>query len=82
MDFFSLATFQNLYMEFLINFPPPVRPIISLLVAAAIVYAVIQIIRKDFIYLILLIVLLPASIPVLKNIFDTLVQIIRYLIPG
>lgn len=82
MNFFDLNTFQNLYLEFLANFPAPVQPIISVALAALIVYAVIQVIRKDFIYIILLVILLPASIPILKNIGDTIVQIFKFLIPG
>jgi hypothetical protein len=82
MNFFDLGAFQKLYTDFLQNFPAPLQPIISLALAALIVYAVIQIIRKDFIYIILLVVLLPASIPILKNIGDTIVQIVRFLIPG
>jgi hypothetical protein len=82
MSNFDLAHLQKLYMDFLQNFPGPLQPIISLLLAALIVYAVIQILRKDFIYLILLVVLLPASIPILRNLADTIIQFIRFLIPG
>lgn len=82
MSNFNLFYVQNLYLEFLHNFPPAVQPIISILIAALIVYAIVQIIKKDFIYFIALIILLPASVPILKNIADTVVQFIRFLIPG
>jgi len=82
MNNFSLGYIQQLYLDFLQNFPPAVQPIISLLLAAAIAYAVIQILRKDWIYIILLVILLPASIPILKNLGATVVQFVRFLIPG
>lgn len=82
MGNFSLSYIQNLYLGFLQNFPPAIQPIISIIVAALIVYAVIQIIKKDFIYLIVLVIFLPASIPILKNIGDTIIAFIRFLIPG
>lgn len=70
----------TLYNQFLSNFPPNLHGIVSLALAALIIVAIYKIIRKDFIFIILLIVLLPASIPILKNIYDSLVNIIKFLL--
>ena len=57
---------QNLYREFLNNFPENLQPIISIGLAVLLVYAIFKVIKKDFIFIIALVVLLPASVPILK----------------
>ena len=76
---FGLQTLQNYYQQFLNHFPTALHPLISLILAGLIVYLVIQIIRKDFIYLIALVVLLPASIPILRNILESLASLLKFL---
>jgi hypothetical protein len=71
---------QNLYIEFLTNFPENLRPIISIGLAVLLVYAVLKVIKKDFIYIIALIVLLPASIPILKSVWEGVVSFIKFLL--
>ena len=71
---------QQLYSNFLNLFPPALHPIISIILVIAIVYSLIQVIKKDFIYLIVLIVLLPASVPILKNIGQTILDFIKFLL--
>ena len=71
---------QNLYLEFLNNFPVNLRPIISIALAVLVVYAIIKVIKKDFIYIIVLIVLLPGSVPILKNIWEGVVVFIKFLL--
>lgn len=69
----------NGYNQFLANFPPSIQPLISIIVAVLLIYAVIRILQRDFVFIVLLVVLLPASIPVLKNIGDSIVNIVKYL---
>lgn len=71
---------MNLYQQFLSIFPPSLHPFISIALAVFLIYSLIQVLRKDFIYLIILIVLLPASIPILKDVAETLLQFIKYLL--
>lgn len=71
---------QELYTQFLSIFPASLHPFISIALAIFLVYSIIQVIRKDFIYLIALIVLLPASIPIIKNVAEVLLQFIKYLL--
>lgn len=71
---------QNLYYQFLSVFPPVLHPFISIALAVFLVYSIIQVIRRDFIYIIALIILLPASIPILKSLGQALVQLIKFLL--
>ena len=71
---------QNLYLQFLNNFPEHLRPIISILLAILIIYSVFKVIKKDFIFLIVLIVLLPGSVPILKSVWQGIVQFVKFLL--
>ena len=71
---------QNLYLDFLLNFPENLRPIISIGLAVLLVYAIFKVIKKDFVYIIALIVLLPASIPILKSVWVGVVSFIKFLL--
>jgi len=70
----------SLYQQFLNNFPVSVHPIISFVLAILIVYGIIKVVQKDFIYIILLVILLPASLPILKNVWQSLANIIMFLL--
>lgn len=71
---------MSIYQQFLSYFPANLHGVVSLALAALIVIAIFKVIRKDFVYIILLIVLLPASVPILKSIWDSLVNIINFLL--
>lgn len=71
---------QKMYLEFLVNFPPTLRPVISIGLAIILVYAIFKVIKKDFIYIIALVVLLPASLPILKNVWQTVLMFIKFLL--
>lgn len=71
---------QDLYQNFLNYFPPFWHPIISVGLAVFFVYSVFQVLKQNFIFLIVLVVLLPASIPILKEVIEVLVNIVKYLL--
>ena len=71
---------QSLYFQFLNIFPQSLHPFISIALGIFLIYSVIQVIRRDFIYIIVLIVLLPASVPILKNVGETLIQLVKFLL--
>lgn len=75
-----MSEIQNLYLQFLANFPATLRPIISLGLALLVVYSVFKVIKKDFIYIIALVVLLPASLPILKSIWGGIVVFVKFLL--
>jgi len=70
----------SIYNQFLSYFPASLHGIVSLALAILIVIAIVKVIRKDFVYIILLVVLLPASLPILKNIWESLANIIKFLL--
>lgn len=71
---------QDLYTRFLSLFPSVLHPIISIILVVVIIYAIIQVIKKDFIYLIVLVILLPASIPVLRSVGQGIIDLIKFLL--
>lgn len=71
---------QSLYLEFLANFPPTTRPVISIVLAVLLAYAVFKVIKKDFIFLIVLVVLLPGSIPILRSVWEGIVALVKFLL--
>ena len=70
----------SIYNQFLSYFPSELHGVVSLGLAALIAIAFFKIIKKEFVYIILLVVLLPASLPILKNIWESLVNIIKFLL--
>lgn len=70
----------SIYNQFLSYFPQNLHVLVSLALAVLIVIGIFRVIKKDFIYIILLVVLLPASVPILKNIYESLVNIIKFLL--
>jgi hypothetical protein len=79
LSYLSPSKLQDLYAQFLTNFPAGIQPMVSIVLAILIIYVVYRIIRKDFIFLIALVILVPASIPVLKSIWGGIVGVIQYL---
>ena len=71
---------ENFYIQFLANFPIGFRPIISIILAVFLIYSIFKVIKQDFIYIIVLIILLPGSIPILKNIYAGLVEFIKFML--
>ncbi|MCC7356216.1 MAG: hypothetical protein IT410_01200 [Candidatus Doudnabacteria bacterium] len=71
---------QDFYVGFLNLFPGFLHPAISIGLAILLVVSVIQVLKRNFVYLILLVILLPASIPILKNILDTLIGFVKFVL--
>lgn len=76
----SLTDIQNLYLEFLNNFPANTRPIISIGLAIIVVYSIFKVIKKDWIFLIALIILLPGSKPILESVWQGVVAFVKFLL--
>ena len=75
-----MSEIQNLYLQFLSNFPGTLRPIISLGLALLVVYSVFKVIKKDFVYIIALVILLPASVPILKSVWEGVIAFVKFLL--
>lgn len=76
----SMDQIQQLYLEFLANFPKNLQPIVSIGLAVLIVYSIFKVIKKDFVYIILLVVLLPGSLSILKSVWQGVVAFIQFLL--
>lgn len=70
----------SIYAQFLSYFPERFHWAVSLVLAVLIVLAVYKIVKKNFIYLVLLIVLLPASAPILRGVWDSVVGLVKFLL--
>lgn len=75
-----MSQIQSLYIDFLANFPENLRPVVSIALAVLLVYSIFKVIKKDWIFLIALIVLLPASKPMLQNVWEGVVAFIKFLL--
>ena len=71
---------MSIYNQFLSFFPDNLHGVVSLALAILIAIGIFKVIKRDFVYIILLIVLLPASVPILKNIWESLANIINFLL--
>lgn len=71
---------QTLYLQFLSNFPVNTRPVISIALAVFLVYSIFKVVKKDFIFIIALLILLPTSVPMLQNIWQGAVAFIKFLL--
>ena len=78
MDFYNY--FVNLYNQFLAIFPAPLQWVVTLLVVVGLVIAFINLIRFNWIFLIVLIILLPAIFPILQRFFADLYNFFLYLL--
>ncbi len=79
LSWLSASRVQDLYVQFLNNFPVQYQPVVSVAVGLFIVYVVYRIIKRDFIFILVLIVLVPTSVPILKSIWSGLVTLLKYL---
>lgn len=75
----ALGDIQALYLKFLAYFPPEFQPYISIILGVLLFVSIVQVLRKEFIWLIFLVVLLPASVPILKGIAEVLITVLKYL---
>ena len=76
----SISDIQKLYLEFLKNFPPTVQPVISIGLAILIVYSIFKVIKKDWIFLIALVILLPGSKSILESVWQGILSFIKFLL--
>lgn len=70
----------SIYDQFLGFFPRSIHGAVSFVLAILIIYAIYKVIKHNFIWLILLIILLPASKPILLSIWDGAVHTVKFLL--
>lgn len=74
-----LAEVQVLYSRFLSYFPLEFQPYVSLILGVILFLSIVQVLRKQFVWLIFLVVLLPASVPILRGIAEVIIDLLKYL---
>lgn len=74
-----LAEIQAIYTKFLDFFPVFFHPCISLILGIVLVISIFQVLKKNLVWLIVLIILLPASIPILKGVLQGLLKLLKFL---
>ncbi|OGE75985.1 MAG: hypothetical protein A3C85_00800 [Candidatus Doudnabacteria bacterium RIFCSPHIGHO2_02_FULL_48_21] len=77
---FSLQNFYSIFEQFLSYFPEKLHGLISIFLAILLVIGVYKVIRRQLVYLILLIILLPAAGPILQNVWEQILDLLRFLV--
>ena len=77
---FTLQSIYDIYSQFLSYFPDQLHPWVSLALALLLVVGIYKVLRRQLVYLILLVVLLPASVPILKSVWQQILGIIKFLL--
>ncbi len=68
------------YNQILSYFPSQLHGFISLVLALLLIYAIFKVLESEFIWIILVIVLLPASVPVFQNLWVSFSGFLVYLL--
>jgi hypothetical protein len=72
----------DLYSSFLSLFPPAFHFWISLILFLVIVFWLFDLVKRNIIWLLLLIILLPVSFPIVKQIFLGVLEFLKFLLGG
>lgn len=72
--------FVNTYNQFLMIFPAPLQWLITLLIVIGLVVGFINLIRTNALFLIVVVLLLPAFVPILQRFFADLYNFFLYLL--
>ncbi len=74
-----MAEIQKLYLDFLNMFPAFLQPFVSIALAGLFIFSIFQTIKRNFIWIIILVIMLPASIPILKGVLDAVITFAKFL---
>ena len=70
----------EIYDQFLGFFPARLHGGISIVLGILLVLGVYKVLKRQFIYIVLLAVLIPASVPILKNVWDQILMLLKFLV--
>jgi len=77
---FSLDPIYSIYNQFLSYFPDNLHGVVSVALAILLVFGIYKVLRRQLVYLILLVILLPASVPIVKNIWELILTFLKFLL--
>lgn len=72
---------MTLWQDFISLFPMELQGLIALLVFVGIVLILIDLIKRNFIWILLLIIFVPASVPIFRTIVDGIFYFLRNVLP-
>ena len=75
-----MESVYSIYAQFLSYFPEKFHGLVSLALAALLVWGIYKVVRRQFVYIVLLIVLLPASVPILKSVWAQVLELLKFLL--
>lgn len=78
-NFLNLSFFTELYGKFLTLFPAPTQWLVSVIVLISIIAAFFVLVRTHWIFLIILIFLLPFIFPIVQSFFAGIYGFVLYL---
>ena len=76
----DVKNFYGIYDQFLSYFPHSLHGAISIVLVAILIIAIYKVLKRQLVYIILLVILLPASVPILRNIWTQLLEIFQFLL--
>jgi len=79
IHFLNAGVFIDFYNRFLSLFPPSTHWLVSAIILVSLVVAFFLLISANWLFILVLIVLLPALYPVLKNFFGEMYTFLLYL---
>lgn len=77
---FSVARLYDIYNQFLNYFPVNSHGLVSVFLAVLLVVGVYKVLRKQLVWVILLVILLPASGPILKHVWEQVLELLKFLL--
>ena len=75
-----MESVYSIYAQFLSYFPEKFHGLVSLALAMLLVWGIYKVVRRQFVYIVLLIVLLPASMPILKSVWSQVLELLKFLL--
>ena len=75
-----MESVYSIYAQFLSYFPEKFHGLVSLALAMLLVWGIYKVVRRQFVYIVLLIVLLPASVPILKSVWAQVLELLKFLL--
>lgn len=77
---FSFDKIYSIYNQFLSYFPEKFHGLVSLGLAILLIIGIYKVLKRQLLYIIVLVILLPASVPILKNVWEELLSLLKFLL--
>lgn len=75
-----LNQIYSLYYQFLNYFPAQYHGVISLALAGLLILSIFKVVKRNFVFIVVLVLLLPQAVPILKTVWESTLQLLQFLI--